>query len=241
MQPGGFVAEVVYEGDKFERQFAPKRNLFHAPSDGPRLKETAIGAYAVVTFIEGSLDWEYLTKEQIERRHDKSKVKDSMMWTTFWEEGWRKTAIRILAKRLPMKSEAMERLVEAIHRDAEKEEAIDTPGTIELSTESPLAKEQQPLSTELPKITYCVGSELTTVRGQVQPLVKAMRILGGKPDSSGSWTMPASQTDELIAACIRENVMCEEVNLNGEPMKSVTLADGQLFSDERAPIDANDR
>ena len=234
MQPGGFVAEVVYEGDKFERQFAPKRNLFHAPSDGERNKTNALGAYAIVTFVDGSLDWEYLTREQIERRHEKSKAKDSLMWTSFWEEGWRKTAIRVLAKRLPMQSEAMEHLVEVIHRDMENDEGIVTPGTIEITKDSPLTKTEN-LATELPKVTYCVGSELTTVRGQVTPFVKALRLLRGKPESSGAWTIPASQTHELIAACVRENVLCEEVNLNGEPM--VPLVEGQLFTDELPPVD----
>ncbi len=52
-----FYAEMVHEHDKFERQYAPKRNVFHAPAEGARGEE--IGAYALVEFQSGAIDWEY--------------------------------------------------------------------------------------------------------------------------------------------------------------------------------------
>ena len=71
-------AEVVHVNDKFERQYAPKRNLFHAPPDGDRGK--AIGAYSLVEFTSGAIDWEYCDKERIEKHRKHSKMPDSLMW-----------------------------------------------------------------------------------------------------------------------------------------------------------------
>jgi recombination protein RecT len=118
-------AEVVYDTDKFERTFAPKRNLFHAPGDsGERVKGNAIGAYALIEFMDGTIDWEYLTSEQIARHRNHSKQPNSMKWVEFWEEGWRITPIRVLAKRLPLKNRNFEALVEMVNRDADRDLAI---------------------------------------------------------------------------------------------------------------------
>lgn len=128
-----FYAECVYAGDEFNRQFAPKRNLFHAPSDGERSRKTVIGAYALIEFTDGTIDWEYLTTEQIERHRGHSKQPNSMKWTTFFEEGYRITPIRVIAKRLPLKNRNLEGLVEMINRDTERD------GIISVEEVAPLA------------------------------------------------------------------------------------------------------
>jgi len=120
-----FYAEVVYPGDQLDRQYAPKKNLFHAPGERKSMKVgDALGAYALIEYKDGTIDWEYLTAEQIGRHRDCSKQKNSMKWVEFWEEGWRITPIRVLAKRIPLKSPSMERLAEIINKDAENELAI---------------------------------------------------------------------------------------------------------------------
>lgn len=120
-----FFAEVVYANDRFERQFAPKRNVFHAPADGDR--GTAIGAYALVEFKDGHIEFEYLTAEQIATHKKQSKQQNSLMWTQFWEEAWRKTAIRVLSKRLPLANPGFEKLVEVINTEAERELDVTPP------------------------------------------------------------------------------------------------------------------
>lgn len=147
-----FFAEVVYADDVFERQFAPRRNLNHMPGKKPelRVKDNAIGAYALVEFTDDTLDWEYLTKEQIDRHRDKSKQKNSMKWVDFWEEGWRITAIRVLAKRLPLKGEEFQKLVAHVNRDAESdlivipmEETMSMPREVE---QEPKSEKSEPKS-----------------------------------------------------------------------------------------------
>jgi len=121
-----FFAEVVYEGDELNRQYAPKKNLFHAPGTGPRTKETAIGAYSLIEFTDGTIDWEYMTAEQIGRHRQHSKQPNSLMWTTFWEEAFRKTPIRVMAKRLPIRNRNLEGLVDMINRDTEQDGIVTT-------------------------------------------------------------------------------------------------------------------
>jgi recombination protein RecT len=128
-----FFAEVTYEGDRLDRQYAPKKNLFHAPGDdNERNRETASGAYALIEFNDGQLDWEYLTAEQVDRHRKHSKQPNSLMWGTFWEEGWRKTPIRVLAKRLPLKSRKLEDLVELVNKDAEADLVIPPDDVVEI-------------------------------------------------------------------------------------------------------------
>jgi recombination protein RecT len=122
-----FFAEVVYKGDQFDRQYAPKKNLFHAPAPDPakpgeeRTRANVLGAYALIEFTDGTIDWEYLTTDQIERHRNHSKQPNSMKWVAFWEEGYRITPIRVIAKRLPLKNRDFEGLVEAINRDTERD------------------------------------------------------------------------------------------------------------------------
>lgn len=119
-----FFAEVVYKGDKFSRQFAPDRTLIHMPGDGERVLANRLGAYAYIEFNDGVVDFEYLTNEQIDRHRKASKQQNSMKWVEFWEEGWRITPIRVLAKRLPLRTRQMEDLVELVNRDTERDLVI---------------------------------------------------------------------------------------------------------------------
>ena len=139
-----FYAEVVYEADQFELIAAPKRSLVHKLNPrAERKEETAIGAYAFVEFMDGHVDYEWLTRDQIQRRRNHSKAKNSMMWTEFWEEGWRKTPIRVLAKRLPQTYPGMEELAKLAYKDTLNDSAEEIePGAIEREPDALLLASQ---------------------------------------------------------------------------------------------------
>lgn len=143
-----FYAEVVYAGDEFTRQFAPKRNLFHAPSKEERVSKTRIGAYALIEFMDGTIDWEYLTAEQIERHRKHSKQPNSMKWVEFWEEGWRITPIRVIAKRLPLKNRNFEALVEMVNRDTERDLVIPVEEIMEPSVPRRVSEKEKPAESQ---------------------------------------------------------------------------------------------
>lgn len=231
-----FFAEVVYENDKFERQFAPKRNIFHAPADGDR--GAPIGAYALVQFKNSdTVEFEYMSKEQIERHRNHSKQPDSLMWKKFWEEGWRKTPIRTLWKRLPLTNPELEKLAELIDRDTEVEEPN---GRLEVEADSPLRVMPKnnggagsAPAAEAPKnanpIYVQVDKLLAIVTGGYRPIESDLPKIGGRWDKNARvWTVPAGRTSELIALCNAKGLEFVELDANGQPL----VRDEQ---DQRAP------
>lgn len=212
-----FYAEVVYQSDKFERQYAPKRNLFHAPADCDRGE--AIGAYALVEFKNGTVDWEYCPKALIDRHRKHSKRPDGLMWSHFWEEAWKKTAIRLLAKRLPLSNPTMEALAEVIERDAKADLEPEPAGKIEFDDPS-LFPQRKPIQIDSKRdsegnaqVFYRVGKDVTTVSGKTTYLKDVLPKFGGKWDSAARvWRMPATNTHELVAVCEQKQIRAVEVD-----------------------------
>lgn len=96
-------AHIVYENDEFEIQYGLEEKLVHVPARGDRGEP--IGVYAIARFKDGSHHFEFLWAEDVERIRKMSKVPDSGAWKDHWEAMWRKTAIRQLAKYLPLSVE----------------------------------------------------------------------------------------------------------------------------------------
>lgn len=245
-----FFAEVVYKGDKFTRQFAPKRSLIHEPGDGERTKDARLGAYAFIEFMDGSIEWQYLTNEQIERHRNKSKQPNSMKWTDFWEEGFKITAIRVLAKMLPLKSRKLELLVETVNKDTERD--LDTPvtGVIELEPTSTLAQGIPSQLTAMPTdqylgragspiVSYTVGRETTVIDGNVTKLASDLKKLHAKPEGK-SWHIPAAMTQEFVDLAEKRGVTITEIQLTEQPKEAMpeenqSQANFNPFEKEDAP------
>jgi recombination protein RecT len=227
-----FFAEVVYEHDRFERQYAPKRNLFHAPAEGDRGE--IIGAYAFIEFVDRTVDWEFMTTEQIERRRKHSKQPDSLMWTKFKEEGYRKTPIRNLWKRIPLSNPGMERLAEAIHREAAEEIDPEPAGRLELEPDATLPVprqiatpsqpvQDQPIAHAKPSkfhdISIYVGPKDCTFAGDIRKIVANLPQLGARlSKSTNLWTIPSARAHELLKLCDEKDVTYVEVDEHGTPM-----------------------
>lgn len=97
------VPDIVYEHDEFfiERDSTNPElaRLVHRYAKGDRGKP--IAAYAMAKLISGEVDFEVCSKDRIDRSKRQSKQPNGLMWGTFWEEGWKKTPIHVLDKRLP--------------------------------------------------------------------------------------------------------------------------------------------
>lgn len=138
------VCEIVYHNDSFLYHIKNgKVEINHSPlifkDRGP-----AVGVYATCIVREtGEVIAEVLTKEQIENIKKCSKVPGSLMWTTFWEEGWKKSAYRRLWKRLPSSSDKensnMDRFASASQRDDDLYEFNDST-VVEANNEQPQEK-----------------------------------------------------------------------------------------------------
>lgn len=115
-------AQIVYQNELDLGRFSYKRvdgvpKVDHEPIiQGPR--GAAVLVYSVVKFKDGSIDYEVLHADDVNKMRSVSRSKDKGPWAEWTEEMWKKSAIRRHAKRLPVSSE----LFDAIARDDEMTE-----------------------------------------------------------------------------------------------------------------------
>lgn len=103
-------AQVVRENDEFDWEAGDTPRLVHRIKLGERGK--MVGAYAIFkNGDEGILHREVMDAEQIAKVREQSRAKDSLMWTKFDTEAWRKTVARRGFKSVPC-SAPLERLVQ---------------------------------------------------------------------------------------------------------------------------------
>lgn len=115
-------ARVVREGDDFSYAYGTAAHVTHVPTLGNNAPLTY--AYAVAKLRGGAVQFEVMTREQVDAirakssgyRYAETKGKDSP-WHTSYDEMARKTVVRRLVKYLPIAVEARE----VIERDDERE------------------------------------------------------------------------------------------------------------------------
>ena len=145
----GLVSHVevsnVFENDKFKVIKGLNKNLIHEPSEANPGKY--IGSYAVVIFVNGLKDFEYISREEgLEhgKKYSKNFPRGDSPWKRDEQSMITKTAVRKVLKYVPM-SPASEKLLEAISRD----EIIETTGEyVEDREPRKEIKDPQPLKKE---------------------------------------------------------------------------------------------
>jgi recombination protein RecT len=100
-----FCSRVVYKNDKFRFAYGTEASIAHEPTlDDPG---EPIAVYAVVKTKDGGVDFEVMSKTQIDahRQRYSKQTSDYSPWVTAWEEMAKKTPMRRLAKRVPLSVE----------------------------------------------------------------------------------------------------------------------------------------
>jgi recombination protein RecT len=97
-------SHVVYSNEKFTLKFGFSETLEHEPLP-PSQRGEKKGVYAVARLKDGSVHFEWLWAEEVEDVKKSSKASNFGPWKTHEDEMWRKTAIRRLAKYLPLSVE----------------------------------------------------------------------------------------------------------------------------------------
>lgn len=151
-------AEAVYEGDEFEVSYGLDLNLAHKPnfeSDQREDPRHLRFVYAVARFKDGTNQFVVLSRKQIEGLRRRSKASDSGPWVTDYEEMAKKTAIRRLAKYLPLSPE-MGKALELQERAEIGESTLDIPVMSEdvmdaviVDDDSPQVQSEDPLKAVL--------------------------------------------------------------------------------------------
>ena len=112
-------ARVVYKNDIFKVVQGLTEDLIHEPNlQNAELKDDDIvAAYAVAEYVNGSPQFEYMTKPQIDAIRARSASGTAGPWVTDYAEMAKKTVLRRLAKMLPLSPEKAEAFQKAIAHD----------------------------------------------------------------------------------------------------------------------------
>ncbi len=135
-------AEAVFDKDEFECELGLEQRLVHRPNwdtDDRENPENLTKVYAVAKFHDGSYQFIVMTRRQIEAIRMRSRAANYGPWVTDYVEMAKKTAIRRLAKYLPLSSEKFHTAIKA-QEAAESGEVpdviIDTEGNVVESSEA---------------------------------------------------------------------------------------------------------
>lgn len=114
-------AYVVHEADDFEYELGLHPDIHHKPSPlADRGPVTYV--YAVAVLKGGGVQFEVMSRAEVEAIRKQSKAGNSGPWVTHWEEMARKSVVRKLFKYLPVSIEAV-RAVE-IDEKSDRGEAV---------------------------------------------------------------------------------------------------------------------
>lgn len=141
-------AHVVYKRDAFRYTRGTDQKIDHVPYDGDEDPGEMTHAYAVAKLRDGGVQFEVMSRREIEAIRAKSPGKNSAPWKEHAGEMWKKTAIRRLAKLLPMSVE----MARAVRLDEEADAGLpqDFSDVIDTTAEStpPAAKTTADLARE---------------------------------------------------------------------------------------------
>lgn len=103
-------AHAVHAKDRFEMELGTTPFVKHVPAMGERGEH--VGCYAVFTLADGTIDFEYMPKSEIDAIRNRSKASNSGPWVTDYMEMAKKTVIRRLLKRAPMSVDTLAQALE---------------------------------------------------------------------------------------------------------------------------------
>ena len=96
-------AEVVCENDEFDYNLGLHRDLTHKPNKGERGKPVYV--YAAAELSDGGRPFVVMTRDEVEAIRKRSKAASNGPWVSDWSAMARKTAVKQLAKWLPLSAE----------------------------------------------------------------------------------------------------------------------------------------
>jgi recombination protein RecT len=187
-QVKAIVARVVYEGDDYDYWIDGEgEHLNYRPCDNPG---KAIRVFAMAKTVDDELIVEPMTMAEVQKVRNVSRAKDSGPWKDWFEEMAKKTAIKRLAKRLPMSTD----LDDLIRRD---DELYDFKGDREASEAKrpQMSDFQERTFSEVP--TGNVAIENETARQQAK---ESAQPSSPQQPSQPSADVPQTQTEEKSPA-----------------------------------------
>jgi phage RecT family recombinase len=119
------TAEVVYNGDIFRVYKGTETpRIVHTPRYKTEDPSEITYAYAVAWFADGGVQFEVMTRQQVELIRAKSRQRNGTTWTQNWPQMARKTVVRRIANYLPLGERVLRgglTVAEVLARDDERE------------------------------------------------------------------------------------------------------------------------
>ena len=103
-------AYPVYEEDEFTIVYGLHPDIQHKPRfNGPHFgnPDKLTGVYAVANLKDGAVQWDYMTRKEIDGIRARSKASSSGPWVTDYVAMAKKTVIKRLCKMIPKSTEIM--------------------------------------------------------------------------------------------------------------------------------------
>ena len=189
-----FYSKVVREGDVFEVGIDHgKQYITFNPK--PFSDKEIIGAFAVVNYKDGSMDYEEMSKKAIEHVRDSYSKKDqkgnfSKMWRESFDEACRKTVSRRLAKQIDKEFESSDQQEEFDKAgDVEFDEFEEMPVTMPERIEPEKTAEAVPADPKAEKVNEALQTAEQFADEWIKPanfydeLGMLKEAFGKKPDA----------------------------------------------------------
>ncbi len=170
-------ADVVYDKERLEIWVEDgERRWNHVTAEGEHIDAMARGgeirgAYAVAKLTDGTVEFQPMSRDEIEKRRmasaNQKGPKPTGIWEKWYDEMAKKTVIRNLCKRLPMSADDMDRMLreqEPLLRDVTPEPEPERKNLAQRITETPaidgeIVDDEKPFSPDPFSDEYKAGSE----------------------------------------------------------------------------------
>lgn len=158
-----FSAVIVHEQDEFAVELGTVNCITHRPYLGTELPGPMVAVYAVARFTDGSMQFDVMTKAQVDAVRKRSRASANGPWVTDYDEMAKKTVARRLCKYLPMAVQ----VAEALETDRPRETDPDFGAIIESEALS------QPRAKSIPVTETTVSVETGTTPPDIDPTASA--------------------------------------------------------------------
>jgi len=126
-------AHEVCAKDQFDYEFGLAERCVHKPASGERGEITHF--YAIARFKDGGHHWDVLTKADVDVIRSRSPGKNSDAWKNHYVEMGKKTAIRRIAKYLPISVQRIAAIDDAV--EAGHYSSVDSHGDVVIDAAIP--------------------------------------------------------------------------------------------------------
>lgn len=112
-------AHIVHANDTFRVKLGTDSGIDHVPNFAGERGE-AVAVYAVAKLTDGGIQFDVMTRDDVEKIRSKSRAGKSGPWVDHWNEMAKKTVVRRLCKYLPLSVE----MEKAMSLDADDETEV---------------------------------------------------------------------------------------------------------------------